>query len=123
MVNGIDERSEKKAYQMMEQYDELLKQFDGKLPEIGELQKIEDVFPSMSNTLKKKLALAYYEAGRLDEAIEALHGVPKDDDTRELHRIFRYASEAQGIVSDVDPETQKYFADLAERFGIKKEEK
>jgi len=120
MVNGIDEKSEKKAYEMMEQHDELLKQFGGKLPEIGELQKIEDVFPSLSNDLKKKLARAYYDAGKLDEAIEALQGVPKDDETHELHRMFRYADEARGIVSHVDPETQKYFADLAERLGIKK---
>jgi len=121
MVNGIDENSEKKAYEMMEQYDELLRSFGGKLPDIGELQKIEDVFPSLSNDLKKKLSRAYYNAGKLDEAVEALHGVPKDDETRELHYMFRNASEARGIVSNVDPETQKYFADLAERLGIKKE--
>jgi len=120
MVNGIDENSEKKANEMVELHNDLLKQFGGKLPKIGELQKMEDVFPSLSNDLKKKLALAYYEAGKLDEAVEALHGVPKDDDTRELHRMFRYADEARGIVSNIDPETQKYFADLAERLGIKK---
>jgi len=120
MVNGIDENSEKKANEMVELHNELLKQFGGKLPEIGELQKIEDVFPSLSNDLKKKLARAYYDAGKLDEAIEALQGVPKDDETRELHYMFRNASEAQSIVSNVDPEKQKYFADLAERLGIKK---
>jgi len=154
MVNGIDEKSESKVNELMKQHDELLKQFGGKLPDIGKMQKIEDVFPSMSNGLKKtlarayydagkldeaaaslkdlpmdnevgglkkKLALAYYEAGKLDEAIDSLYGVPKDDETRELHRMFRYADEARGIVSHVSPETQKYFADLAERLGIKSE--
>jgi len=153
MVNGIDEKSEKKAYELMEQHDQLLKQFGGKLPEIGELQKIEDVFPSMSNglkktlartyyekgkldeaaaslkdvpmddevgDLKKKLARAYYDAGELDEAIDSLYGVPKDDETHELHRMFRYADEARSIVSQVSPETQKHFAELAERLGIKR---
>ncbi len=119
MINGIDEKSERGANEMMKQHDELLKQFGGKLPDFGELQKIEDVFPSMSNALKKKISREYYEAGKLDEAIEALQGVPKDDETRELHRMFRYADEARGIVSNVDPETQKYFVDLAERLGIK----
>ncbi len=52
----------------------------------------------LSNDQKKKLALKYYEEGKLDEAIEALYSVPKDDETRELHRMFRYADEARSIV-------------------------
>jgi len=72
----------------------------------------------MNNEEKKKLARAYYEEGKLDEAIEALQGVPPDDETHELHRMFRYADEARGIVSNVSPEAKKYFANLAERLGI-----
>jgi len=53
----------------------------------------------IDNNQKKKLARAYYEEGKLDEAIAALEGVPKDDETRELHRMFRYADEARSIVS------------------------
>jgi len=111
MVNGIDDKKKiALAY-----YEE------GKLDEAA--TSLKDLpMDQEVGALKKKLALAYYEAGKLDEAVESLYGVPKDDDTRELHRIFRYASEAQGIVSNVDPETQKYFADLAERLGIKKDE-
>jgi len=73
--------------------------------------------------MKKKLARKLYEEGKLDEAIEALYGVPKDDETRELHRMFRYADEARSIVSHVSPESQKKFAGLAERLGIKGGEK
>jgi hypothetical protein len=44
----------------------------------------------------KKKALAYYEEGKIDEAIEALKGVPMDEEVRELHRALRYADEARG---------------------------
>jgi outer membrane PBP1 activator LpoA protein len=71
--------------------------------------------------LKKKAARAFYEEGKIDEAIEALRELPRDDDeVRELNRALRYADEARGVVSNVSPETQKYFADLAERLGISK---
>ena len=69
---------------------------------------------------KKKAALAFYEAGNTDAAIECLHGVPRDEEVRTLLRRMRYDDEAKGIVSNIDPETEKYFVDLAERLGIKK---
>jgi len=71
---------------------------------------------------KKKEARAYYEEGKIDEAVEALYGIPKDDEVRELHRALRYADEARGIVSNISPETRKYFADLAKRLGIQVDE-
>ena len=71
---------------------------------------------------RKKAAFAHYEAGNHDAALEILRDIPRDDETRSLLRAMRYDDEAKGIVSKIDPESEKYFADLAERLGIKKKE-
>ena len=66
----------------------------------------------------KKAASACYEAGDFDAAIECLRGVPRDDDVHALLVGMRIDEEAKGIVSHIDPETRKYFADLKKKMGI-----
>jgi hypothetical protein len=72
-------------------------------------------------TLQKQKARALYEEGKLDEALAALQGVPPDEETRQLRRALRYADEARGIVSNVSPESQKYFEDLLRRMENEKQ--
>jgi hypothetical protein len=40
------------------------------------------------------------------------------DEADESSIVKRLDEEAKGIVSNVDPETRKYFADLAKQLGI-----
>jgi hypothetical protein len=73
----------------------------------------------------KKNALALYEAGNLDAANEILFRIPReirctDAEIRTLLRQMRYDDEAAGIVSNVSPETRKYFADLLELINSRK---
>ena len=42
------------------------------------------------------------------------------EELRSIHRQMRYDSEAQGIVSHISPESEKYFADLNKRLKKKK---
>ena len=44
-----------------------------------------------------------------------------DEEAHILNMDLRYESEGASIVSNVDDETRKYFADLAKKMGIKKE--
>jgi len=72
---------------------------------------------------KLETARAYYNDGMLDEAYNALRGLPADNyEVHQLHRALRYEDEARGIVSHVSPEAKKYFADLARRLGIEVKE-
>jgi len=41
-----------------------------------------------------------------------------DDEAHALNMQMRYDEEASGIISNVDPETRKYFADLKKDMGI-----
>jgi hypothetical protein len=70
----------------------------------------------------KQKARKLYEAGLIDEAYEALQGVPLDDEVRELHRALRYDYEATGIVSKINPETEKFFKEMADRLGLPEKE-
>jgi hypothetical protein len=57
-------------------------------------------------SLKKK-ARALYEEGKIDEAIEIVRGLPKDDkEVHELNRALRYADEGRSIVSNVSIESE-----------------
>jgi len=52
MKNGIDERSEKRAYELMEQYDEWKKQHGGEFPVMEEIPKAEDELAIKINILE-----------------------------------------------------------------------
>jgi hypothetical protein len=41
-----------------------------------------------------------------------------DEEARALNVQMRYDEEAKGIVSNIDPETRKYFAELKKELGI-----
>ena len=46
----------------------------------------------------------------------------KEDTEEEAHALnvqMRIDEEAKGIISNVDPETRKYFAELKKKLGIK----
>ena len=41
-----------------------------------------------------------------------------EEEAHTLNMQMRYNEEATGIISNVDPETRKYFADLKKKMGI-----
>ena len=41
-----------------------------------------------------------------------------EEEAHALNMQMRYDEEATGIISNVDPETRKYFADLKKKMGI-----
>jgi len=42
-----------------------------------------------------------------------------EEEAHTLNMQMRYNEEATGIISNVGPETRKYFADLKKKLGIK----
>jgi hypothetical protein len=60
-------------------------------------------------TLQKQKVRTLYEEGKIDEAIDIVMGLPKDDpEVRELNRALRYADEARGIVKLVKDDVNRY---------------
>ena len=48
------------------------------------------------------------------------HDLPMtEEEAHALNMQMRYDEESRGIISNVDPETRKYFADLKKKLGIK----
>jgi hypothetical protein len=61
----------------------------------------------MTNEELKVKARELYEEGKIDEAIDIVMSLPKDDpEVRELNRALRYADEARSIVR-VEKEDKK----------------
>jgi hypothetical protein len=63
----------------------------------------------MTNEELKLKARELYEEGKIDEAIDIVMGLPKDDpEVRELNRALRCADEARGIVRLVKDDVKRY---------------
>ena len=67
---------------------------------------------------EKKAAFAYHAEGKDEEALHCLRGIPRDEEISALLFQMRCDDQAKGIVSQVNPETEKYFEELAKRLGI-----
>jgi len=71
---------------------------------------------------EKKAAFAYHAEGKDDKALHCLRGIPRDNEISALLFQMRCDDQAKGIVSQINPETETYFADLAARLGISKKQ-
>ena len=76
----------------------------------------------MDYTKEKEAAWALYEAGSEEEALNILRNIPRDKEVSSMLFQMRCDDQAKGIVSNVNPETEKYFEDLAKRLGLRKVE-
>ncbi|MDR3020557.1 MAG: hypothetical protein LBU66_06605 [Treponema sp.] len=66
---------------------------------------------------EKKAAFAYHEEGRDEEALHCLRDIPSDKEIGALLFKMRIDDQAKGIVSKINPESEKYFKELREQIG------